>query len=407
MSQIAMPLDAGTRPARLVEPGYERVAEAFATGQATDEGGAQLCVYRDGRAVVDVWAGRDKVRDRPFDDRTIAGLMSCAKAGVAVCALMLAERGLLELDAPVAAYWPEFAQNGKADITVRQILSHSAGLMGFEPESGISPSELFDWDRSVAAIEAMAPLWAPGAAYAYHFFTYGLLVGEVIRRVSGKTVGRFFADEVAAPLGLDMWIGLPEAEEARFAPHFQVAPSLTPDQWRRFFAGAGVDVESRLMRAVVHTFSAIGPAVALISEDRRARAVELPAANGIGNARSLARMYAALIGEVDGVRLIGPESLEDARAEQTAGLSCPAALAPLIARSGRQGFGLGFELAGEAKPMLGEGCFGHSGAGGRIAFASPERGVAVGYVCNAMINSTGNDPRWIPWINALSEALES
>ena len=403
------PVADSTAPAHVshgfTAPGFEGVAKAFAEGQSADEGGAQLCVYKDGKPVVDVWTGRDKLNDRPYTDETITVLMSCTKGCLAACALILSERGLLDFDARVADYWPEFAHGGKGDITVRQIMSHSAGLMGFDPEMGMGPRELYDWDRSVASMEAMTPLWPAGSAYAYHFVTFGLLIGEVIRRITGKTVGRFFAEEVAAPLGLEIWIGLPEALEPRLAPHFQTAPAMTPEQWRGLFEKGGVDIDSRLMRTILHTFATTGDCIAMIAENRHMRAVELPAGNGIGNARSLAKMYAALIGDVDGVRLIRADTMEAGRAEQTVGISAPAELAAITAMGGRLGYGLGFELAAQSKPMLGPGSFGHSGAGGRLAYAYPERGVAVAYVCNAMVNSMGADPRWIGWTKALREAL--
>jgi CubicO group peptidase (beta-lactamase class C family) len=389
-----------------VAPGFETVREAFVEAQRADEGGAQLCVYRDGQVVVDLWAGRDTVNDRPYTDETIAVLMSCTKGAVAAAAQMLAERGQLDFDAPVARYWPAFAQNGKADVRVRELMAHSAGLMGFEPESGIGATALLDWDRCVGALETMAPLWSPGAAYLYHFITYGILVGEVIRRVSGKTVGRFFADEIAGPLKLDIWIGLPEGQEHRRAPHFKTGPQVTVEQWRALLAGLGVDVEARLPRTLVNTLATTDAFIDLANSSRTARAVEIPAGNGVGDARSLARMYAALIGEVDGVRLIGEAAMERARTSQTAGLGPPAELANLPRPANPQAFGLGFELPSTGVPMLGAGAFGHSGAGGRLGFAHPETGVAVGYVCNTMLNSpAGPDVRWVGWTQALQEAV--
>jgi CubicO group peptidase (beta-lactamase class C family) len=146
--------------------------------------------------------------------------MSCGKGVTATCAHLLVERGLLDLDAPVAHYWPEFAANGKANIPVSYLLSHRAGLPSFPPESGIALNKELDWNHCVTALAEMKPLWTPGTAFRYHQFTYGYLVGEVIRRITGKTVGRFFAEEVAGPLNLDLWIGLPQHEEHRVAPVF-------------------------------------------------------------------------------------------------------------------------------------------------------------------------------------------
>ena len=175
-----------------VAEGFEPVRDAFAEAQSRDEGGAQLCVYRHGKRVVDIWAGTDKLKNRPYTADTITILMSCTKAVAAICVHMLAQRGLIDYDAPVARYWPEFAAKGKASITVRDILAHRSGLMAFDEESGIGfGRELFDWDRCTAALANMEPWWKPGTAYSYHALTFGYLAGEIVRRVSGKTVGEF------------------------------------------------------------------------------------------------------------------------------------------------------------------------------------------------------------------------
>ncbi|MEJ0028434.1 MAG: serine hydrolase domain-containing protein [Rhizomicrobium sp.] len=388
-----------------VEKGFEKIREAFAEGQAADEGGAQLCVYRHGRKVVDLWTGRDTVKDRPYTDRTVAVTMSVSKGAVATMAHMLSERGLLDPDAPVTRYWPEFGQNGKEAATVADLLTHRVGLTSFEPASGVGPRELPDWEKCTAALAAMAPLWPPGTAYMYHAVTYGYLVGEVIRRVSGKTPGRFLAEEIAAPLGLDLWIGLPEREENRVAPYFSRRPGLTLEQWTMLLQGFGIDAQSRLAQAMLHAVIGTGEAIALINS-REGHAAEIPAANMIGNAASLARMYAATIGEVDGVRLLQPQTVARAMAPQTEGLTAPGDFAKLPNPSPLR-YGLGYQLTRSAAPMLGEGSFGHDGAGGRIGFAHPESGIAVGYVCNNMLwdGLRGPDDRWVPWTAALREAV--
>jgi CubicO group peptidase (beta-lactamase class C family) len=388
-----------------VDPGFEGVREAFVVAQAEDDGGAQLCVYRHGRRVVDLWGGRDPVNDRPFDSNTLAMIMSCTKGAVAVCAHILLERDLLKLDAPVARYWPEFAQNGKQAITVRHVLTHSAGLMGIEPESGLTPEDILDEARYLAALEKMAPLWKPGTAYFYHFISYGYLVGEIVRRVTGLSVGQFLAREVAAPLDLDLWIGLPEAEDYRVAPHVSKIPRLSAEQWTASLSEMGLDVNTRVVRTLLYTFVNTDELIDGKLRERPGRAVELAAGNGITNARSLAKMYAALIGQVDGVRLLKPETMERARTLQTGGLSTPSDLAKLK-RVDSQKFGLGFELPYALRPMMGAGSFGHSGAGGRLAYAQPETGLAVAYVCNTMlVDSQGPDPRWLGWIAALQAAI--
>jgi CubicO group peptidase (beta-lactamase class C family) len=385
--------------------GYEGVRAAFLAAQAGDPGGAQLCVYRRGEKVVDLWAGWDPANERPYGEDGVGVLMSCTKGVVVAGVHILADRGLIDFDAPMATYWPEFAEGGKARITVAQCLSHAGGLMGYDAEAGMGPAEQFDFDRSVREVAKMTPLWAPGTATMYHFITFGVLAGELIRRVDGRSPGRFIADEIVRPLGIDLWIGLPAAQEARRVPHFRIGPELGLDQWRAILAAAGADLNDRLIRAFLATVVAADGAIAMMNTSRASRTAELPAGNAIGDARALARVYAALIGPVDGVRLIGAAAMERARAPRTGGLGPPGEFAKL-ARGEWQPFGLGYELPAAVKPMLGPGSFGHAGAGGRWAFAHPETGVAVGYACNTMIESAPNpDPRWVGWLGALREAV--
>jgi CubicO group peptidase (beta-lactamase class C family) len=390
-----------------VARGFEAVRDAFAQAQAEDEGGAQLCVYRGGAKVVDLWAGNDKIRARPYGEQTLAMLMSCTKAAVALGAHVLAERGLLDFDAPVARYWPEFARHDKAQIRVRELLSHTAGLMGYDPETGIGAEQYLNWDQCVEALADMQPLWQPGTAIFYHAVTYGFLVGELIRRVSRQSFGQFFATEIAAPLQLELWIGLPSAEDSRFAAHFRPeGPVIGAQQWRALLAMRGVDLTSRTAKVLLQTVEAVDQFLIMANEEQRVRAAQIPAGNGIGNARSLAKMYASMIGTVDGVRLLTNQGVQRARAPQTDHLKLPAALAAL-ATGDPQRFGLGFELPRGAEPMLGAGSFGHAGAGGRMAFAHPEHEVAVAYVCNNMLwdGLQGPDRRWIGWTAAIRDAI--
>jgi len=388
-----------------VEKGFEAVRDAFAQGQADDPGGAQLCVFRHGRRVVDLWAGTDKINGRPFTGETISILMSCTKAVTAVCVHMLAQQGLIDYDAPVARYWPEFAAGGKGAITVRDILTHRAGLMHFNEETGISGRELLDWNRCTAALASMAPWWKPGSAYFYHAVTFGFLAGELVRRVSGKTVGRFVSENIAGPLEIDLWIGLPAEQEHRVAPHILPASQPTEEQARALFSALGLDLNSRPVRAMLNMMTAGMEGLAIINT-REAHAAELPFGNGIANARALAKMYAACIGAVGGVRLLASETIERARESQNEGIGAPPELM-VLAGPGPQRFGLGFELPRAIEPMLGDGSFGHAGAGGRMAFAHPESGTAVAYVCNSMLwdGFSGPDQRWLGWTGALRDAL--
>lgn len=422
-----------------VAPGWETVRDAFARGQADDPGSAQLAVHHHGRLVVDLasagtgasgpapvdlgragtepvgpapagraHAGTGPVAPAPYGTESVGVLMSVTKGLVAVCAHLLSQRGALDLDAPVARYWPEFAAGGKDATTVADLLTHRAGLPSFAGDAtGVGLPGLLDWDSRVKELAAMRPLWEPGSAFLYHALTYGHLAGEVIRRVTGMSVGTFFAAEVAGPLGLDLWIGLPREAEHRFVPQFSVRPEPTREQISGFLAGLGLspaDPLSLSLRATAAELASANEALAT----RQGRAAELPGAGGIGNARSLSRLYAALVGPVDGVRLLSPQTVERARTPRNEHLAPPP---PLDGGdgSGRSRFGLGFELPRPGLPMLGEGSFGHAGAGGRLGTACPESGLAVGYVCTAMSwePAAGPDPRWVNWTGAVLTAAEA
>jgi len=385
--------------------GFERLREAFGQGQAQDNGGAQLCVYRHGKKVVDLWAGRDKVNDRPYTDKTISVCFSVSKGAAATMAHMLAERGQLDFAAPIAKYWPEFAANGNAEITVADAMAHKAGLNTFDPDDFIAIEDLTNWTRCTEALAKMAPLWEPGTAMSYHALTYGYIVGEVIRRITGKSPGTFFQDEIARPLGLSLWIGLPASEESRVAPHYSESPGINAEQMKMLLGALGIDTATRHAQAMLRTAADMGRALAFINS-REGHAAEIPAGNMIGDAASLAKMYAATIGEVDGVRLLKPETVRHASNWLTEGLTGPGDFAKMPSPSPHR-YGLGYQLTRMAAPMLGEGSFGHDGAGGRIGFAHPQSGVAVGYVCNNMLwdGQSGPDARWVPWTAALRDVL--
>jgi CubicO group peptidase (beta-lactamase class C family) len=384
-----------------VHPGFQPVREAFGAAQEHDAGGAQLAVYLHGRPVVDIWAGTDPIGGQPYTGDSVSVLMSVSKGLVATCVHMLGQRGALNVETPVAEYWPAFAAHGKDRITIADLLSHRAGLNGFDPDSGIGIGELRAWDRCVTSLAGMAPLWTPGSAFQYHAFTQGYLLGEVIRRITGITVGQFFADQIAGPLGLDLWIGLPESEEHRFVRQFSEWHLHTIEEATAELAGDGVDMASRLGRAVAVT-TVIGDECVDGLNTRAAHVAEVPAANGIGTARSLAKMYAATIGEIDGVRLLAPETVARVRIPQTDELGPPPPF-DRIPDAHPSRFGLGYDLPRPAIPMFGDGSFGHAGSGGRVGFAHPESGLAVGYTCTNMMwePAKGPDPRWMPWLDAL------
>ncbi|MEV7504528.1 serine hydrolase domain-containing protein [Streptomyces sp. NPDC093018] len=379
-----------------VAEGFEPVREAFAANFALlGERGAAVAVYRDGRQVVDLWAGtKDVDGTAPWEPGTAQIVRSATKGVVAAGLLLLHQRGELDLDAPVGTYWPEYKAAGKERTLVRHLLAHRAGVPVLDRP--LTPAEAADPDLGAAAVAAQAPVWEPGTDHGYHAQTYSWLTGELVRRVTGRPVGEWLADEIAGPVGADLWLGLPEAEQGRAgrvgdieAPQSAGALKLRP---KRSVSAAYADPDSLTRRA----FAAITP---LPDENDPAyRAAALPASNGIATADGLARVYASLIGEVDGgVRLFTPGTVELARAEQSAG---PDRVLVVATR-----FGLGHMLHGSASPLLSPGSFGHPGRGGALAFADPESGVAFGYVTNGFRKSVTADPRAQALVRALKVAL--
>ena len=386
-----------------VSRGYEGVRDAFDAAQSADEGGGQLCIYRHGEKVVDLWAGRDKINDRPYGEDTLTIIMSCTKGATAAAVHRLAERGLIDYEARVADYWPQFAAGGKGDARIWQLMSHSVGLPGLDPESGLVADDLLVLEKHVAALEAMAPVWTPGASCVYHPITYGSLLDAVVRRVSGKSVSQLLAEEISGPLGLDFWIGLPLEQDARVAPHFSPTPGPGAEQIAALLTGFGIDTSTRLAKTVLLSLQHTGELIESMN-NRGGRAIQLPAGNGVTNAASLAKMYAAMIGEVDGVRLLKPETVEKARTLRTGDMVPPGDLGKLQLGLPTR-YGLGYQLSRDPTEMLGEGSFGHDGAGGRMAFAHPESGTAAAYVANTMSSGfAGPDPRWA-WMEELRKAI--
>jgi CubicO group peptidase (beta-lactamase class C family) len=387
-----------------VAPGFENLRSAFAEGQAADPGMAQLVVYRGGERVVDLWTQRPAGEGPLYDGDTPTIIMSCTKAVTATCVLRLVERGLIDVDAPVARYWPQFAAAGKADITVAQVMSHASGLSAFDPDAGVDLEAILDWDRSCAALAAMAPLWPPGEACSYHAITLGFILGEIARRVDGRTIGAMVAQDIAGPLGIDLWLGLPDAQQSRVAEHTRIAPALTKEQLDGLLSAMGADPSDRVIRATVDG-AVVTEALIDAMNQPALRTIEVPAGNAIATARALAKFYAAVIGEIDGVRLLSKAVLDRARTPLTDDLGGPGALRAMIPEGGMR-YGLGYSLPNRITTMLGSGSFGHAGAGGRLAFALPEKQIAVAYVCTSLMPDGGNtDARWLPWTRALEQAV--
>ncbi len=394
--------------------GFEPVREAF-EGNFRDHGevGAAFALTIDGESVVDLWGGwADRDRTRPWTRDTLVNVYSTTKGMTALCAHILADRGQLDLDAPVVEYWPEFGQAGKARIPVRQLLTHEAGLPVVDEE--LAPGAALDWERMVEALEHQAPVWEPGSRQGYHAVTYGWLVGEVVRRVSGADrFGDFFAESVVERLGLDAYVGTPASEHHRVADLVRspANPSATA-------AGAPVDEtpEAKAMRerlaAMLNPESLAARSLGLASVPFAAgnnspewRSAELPAANGHTNARSLARMYGALArgGEVDGVRLLSSDSVRRAATEQVCGPD-----AVLVVETRRS---LGFMLPVPGQPdNRGPASFGHAGAGGSLGYADPDRGIGFGYTMNKMWDLASfmtPDPRAQSLVAAVHRCLEA
>jgi CubicO group peptidase (beta-lactamase class C family) len=361
--------------------------------------GASVCVTLDGETVVDLWGGvADPASQRPWTADTVALGWSCTKGATALCAHLLADRGQLDLDAPVAAYWPEFAAAGKDRIPVRMLLSHQAGLPAVR--TPLPPGAFADWDLMVKSLALEEPFWQPGSRHGYHAFTFGWLVGEVVRRVSGRSLGTYFAEEIAGPLGLDFWIGLPESIEARVAP---VVPATEPapgEPIAPFFVAAMTDPSSTAALVLANNGGFMAA-----PDERRYHAAEIGSANGITNGRGLARFYRplALGGTADGARLISPEAL--ARASVTA--SASDLDATLLAPSR---FALGFcKSIGDLGPsdvlVLSEAAFGHPGAGGSLGFADPGERLSFGYVMSRQGFGTGLNARGQSLVDATYRAL--
>lgn len=377
------------------------VRDAFAANfEAGRESGAAFCAYHRGRKVVDLWGGiADKQTGAPWNEDTIVVVFSTTKGFTAMCAHHLADRGALDLDSPVAAYWPEFTAAGKQHITVAQILGHEAGL--YDVDATLTLEQVYAWEPVIEALAAQAPLWEPGTRHGYHATTFGWLVGEIVRRASGRSLGRYFAEEIVAPLAADAWIGLPASEEPRVArlqsaaeTAAEAAPGADPAEMKRLmdeFLGPG----TMLGRAL----AAPGGAFADVDfNSREFHAAEIGAAGGVTDARSIARLYAGMIGEVDGVRLVGAESLGRAIRPRTTGPD--AVIMDLDLQ-----WSLGFMVPTSLMMPGRSDSFGHYGAGGSVGWADPSNELAFGYVMNRMDMGLMGDPRSTTLVDACYAAL--
>ncbi|WP_406130487.1 serine hydrolase domain-containing protein [Streptomyces sp. NBC_00989] len=376
------------------DPRFTAVRTAFEENfRDRDELGAALTVTVGGETVVDLWGGwADAARTRPWEQDTLVNVWSTTKGPVALCAHILADRGLLDLDAPVATYWPEFAAAGKENVLVRHLLSHRAGLAGLrEPHS---LAQLYDWELTTERLAATEPWWEPGTRSGYHAITYGFLVGEVVRRVSGLLPSAFLEREVTGPLGIDFTIGLPEKEAGR-AAELVHPPVASASEQAAIFSQLAPAAIAALTNPVAGAAEANTP---------EWRAAEIPAANGHGTARAVAALYGVFAGRgtYGGHRVLSPEAAERVREGQG---SCR----DLVLGAGfahDTEVGLGLWLSGpNGSYGRNPKAFGHDGFGGSFGLADPEAGVSMGYVMNRMGPHIADDPRKMTLIAAVQDAL--
>jgi CubicO group peptidase (beta-lactamase class C family) len=368
-------------------PRFEAVRAAFvANFRERGEPGAAVCVSVGGKPVVDLWGGyADIANTKPWQQDTLVNVFSVGKALCALAAARIVEQRLADLDAPVANLWPQFAQNGKEAITFRQILSHRGALPAIAKP--LPDGAALDWNVMIHALEEQTPWWEPGTAFGYHVNTYGFLIGEIVRRAAGKTLGALIREEVAGPLGADIHIGLPREHHTRVAEYrWPGTSTMTPP-------GEGATDTDR-MRWNAY-WNPPGISGAHWVNTPQWRLAEVPSTNGHGNARSVARIYAALAkgGAIDGVRIAGEDILSEFTTEHSRGED------QITQHPAR--FGLGFQLTQPERPLGPNAhAFGHFGAGGSLGFCDPDADVGFGYVTNDM------GPRWQnPRNRALMEAV--
>lgn len=383
------------------DPRFAQVREEFERNLAErGEVGASVCVTLNGETVVDLWGGvADPATGRQWEQDTIALVWSATKGAVALSAHILASREELVIDSPVVEYWPEFAKNGKEDITVRQLLCHQAGLAILHDP--LPMGAFYDWELMVDALAKEEPCWEPGTRHGYHGMTFGYLVGEVVRRVSGKSIGTFFRDDVAGPLGLDLHIGLSEADEARVAPNIDMDMPADPADLPTFYKVALSDPTSLPGQMIMNTGGWMGTGAC---NTRESHAAELPSLGGVGNGRALAGMYTPLA--LGGGDLVSLEQLQKMNAVEASGLDASV----LVPTRWSLGFNKGIDNRHLGRGdrdfnFIPEDAFGHPGMGGSIGFADPRARLAFGYVMNKQGGGLALNDRGEALVDAVYRAL--
>ncbi|HXC54674.1 MAG TPA: serine hydrolase domain-containing protein [Rhizomicrobium sp.] len=371
-----------------VHDGYESVRATFEGNFAGGHDvGASFCATKDGETVVDLWGGyADAAKTKPWAKDTIVNVYSTTKTMTALTALLIADRGLLDFDAPVAKYWPEFAAGGKAGVKVSHLMSHSSGLSGWKEK--ITTSDIYDWEKMTSLLAAQAPFWEPGTAPGYHALTQGYLVGEVVRRITGRSLGTVFRQEIAEPLGADFWIGLPASEDGRVAELIPPPPGEAVGD-----AGGMTELTANM---------ATNPGIDVAETKTRAwRGAEIPAAGGTGNARSIAEIHCILAngGVAKGKRFMSEAGCRKALELQIEGTD---KIMNVPAR-----FGLGFGLAGGLIPLPNPNTIFWGGYGGSLAIVDMDARTTFGYAMNKMAGTTTGDLRAFGLASAMWEALKT
>ncbi len=365
----------------ICDPQFSNVADAFVDNFVRrDEVGASVCVTLDGETVVDLWGGlADPSTKAPWREDTISTVYSCTKGATALCAHVLAARGQLDIDAPVTDYWPEYGTKGKDKTTVRMMLDHTAGVP--VNRGKLKKGGFHDWDYMANKLANERPFWEPGTRSSYHAITFGWTVGEPVRRISDKSLGTFFQDEIAGPLGIDFWIGLPEEKEHQVAP--LIPPDAAPEGGDPMFLAFLADPKSVPGRILTSITADLSPGCHL----RADRAAEIGGANGTTNGRGLAGMYAPLAcgGSLRGVELVDEDTLVRmsttcAATLKDGSLQLPVRFAPGYMKSmdNRRNF------PGDFSCLMGVDAFGHVGYGGSVGLADPACRMSFGYSMNRM-----------------------
>ncbi|MGZ0229223.1 MAG: serine hydrolase domain-containing protein [Acidimicrobiales bacterium] len=360
-----------------VVPGWESASEAFAANFEKDlELGASFYMTHQGKPVVDIWAGDADPHGTPWAEDTMVNVYSTTKTMTFIAIMMLVDRGQLDVHEKVATYWPEFAQNGKENVTIAEVMSHRAGIPGFDPS--IRTEDLYDWDAVVAQLAGQTPWLEPGGDSAYHAVTQGFLLGEIVRRIDGRSFGTFFREEIAGPLGADFHVGFGPEHDAKCGE--LIPPEI--DMSEAAFAAAGMPADSLAARTMTSV-----PITAREPQTRAWRAAEIPAAGGFGNARSVGRIHSALAcgGSVDGVTLMSPETLEMITETQSHGTDGVLLL--------DMHFGLGFGLTSETVPLPNNRTIYWGGYGGSLAVIDLENQLTFTYVMNRMDAGLAADER--------------